>query len=172
MSNMPLTKYCPQCQQVKPSTDFHKNSTRYDGLASLCKVCKGKINKRYSQTENGQKSLKMRKERYRQSQKGKAKEREYKRSEKTKSSTRLYKRSRAGKLAYLRQRQNNPERFKAREAVVYAVKIGKLPRARTLKCQDCSESAIEYHHWSYEPEHWLDVIPLCKKCHTERHYTI
>ena len=25
------------------------------------------------------------------------------------------------------------------------------------------------HHWSYEREHWLDVIPLCLSCHRKVH---
>jgi len=28
---------------------------------------------------------------------------------------------------------------------------------------------IEGHHWSYYPDHWLDVIWLCAKCHREEH---
>lgn len=171
MPNIPATKYCPKCESVKPSDDFYVDSTRYDGLSSMCKVCKRGLDKGYSKTEAGQKSRQERKNRYRQSKKGRATERSYKQSEKVKLATRLYKRSEAGKLAYLRQRQNHPERFKAREAVIYAVKIGRLPRVSTLKCQDCGESAREYHHWSYEPEHWLDVIPLCKNHHSARHHT-
>lgn len=27
---------------------------------------------------------------------------------------------------------------------------------------------IEAHHWSYEPEHWLDVIWVCPRCHATR----
>lgn len=65
-----------------------------------------------------------------------------------------------------RHREKHPLRAKAREAVTYAVRIGKLPRVWTLKCAHCGNPAQQYHHhYGYEPEHWLDVIPLCKPCH-------
>jgi hypothetical protein len=39
-----------------------------------------------------------------------------------------------------------------------------------FKCRDCNEQAEEYHHYlGYAPEHWLDVIALCKDCHRQNH---
>lgn len=26
-----------------------------------------------------------------------------------------------------------------------------------------------YHHWSYAEERWLDVVPLCDRCHSGVH---
>lgn len=62
-----------------------------------------------------------------------------------------------------------PEKKKAKEAVKYAVKLGEIPKIKTQKCLCCDEQAIHYHHWSYEKEHWLDVIPLCRTCHVDIH---
>ena len=33
-------KYCPDCEQVKPLGEWHKNSTSSDGFASYCKACR------------------------------------------------------------------------------------------------------------------------------------
>lgn len=32
-----------------------------------------------------------------------------------------------------------------------------------------SNGKLNAHHWSYEPEHWLDVIWCCNKCHRHIH---
>jgi hypothetical protein len=60
-----------------------------------------------------------------------------------------------------------PEKYKAHEALTYAVKTGKLPAVQSQKCSVCkNKQAQEYHHHrGYDKEHWLDVIPVCSKCH-------
>jgi predicted RNA-binding Zn-ribbon protein involved in translation (DUF1610 family) len=35
-------KYCPRCKETKNSEDFYKSQGRYDGLDSMCKLCKKK----------------------------------------------------------------------------------------------------------------------------------
>ena len=74
-------------------------------------------------------------------------------------------------IAEYQKRHASTPRRKAREAVNTAVRYGKIPRASSLKCADCSNDAREYHHESYEPECWLDVVPLCAFCHKARHST-
>lgn len=55
-------------------------------------------------------------------------------------------------------------------AVRKAVLAGELPNIKTLVCADCGAPACDYHHYNgYEPEHLLDVVPLCRKCHRNRH---
>ncbi len=57
----------------------------------------------------------------------------------------------------------------ARWAVQNAVRDGKMPRAWSLPCADCSVMASEYdHHKGYEFEHRLDVQPVCQPCHKLR----
>lgn len=34
-----MLKKCSQCKQFEPLTEFHKNKTRKDGLATMCKDC-------------------------------------------------------------------------------------------------------------------------------------
>ena len=59
----------------------------------------------------------------------------------------------------------------AASAVSYEVKRGYMIPAKTLPCRDCGKSAQEYHHHlGYKKPHWLDVIPLCKSCHVQRHW--
>lgn len=51
ISSAPTTKLkkkrCPTCNFVKDVSEFYKNKTRPDGLASECKICKGKYCKEY-----------------------------------------------------------------------------------------------------------------------------
>lgn len=55
---------------------------------------------------------------------------------------------------------------KAHAAISYAVSKGRLNRAATFLCVSCNNQAHEWHHHlGYQPEHWLDVIPLCLSCH-------
>lgn len=62
------------------------------------------------------------------------------------------------------------QRTRARAAVSFATRTGKLPRARTVMCVDCVTSpAAEYdHHAGYDSANVLNVQPVCKPCHTAR----
>jgi len=44
-----MTKYCPQCKQIKPTGQFAKHKNRSDGLQSSCKDCQHKKAKIYFQ---------------------------------------------------------------------------------------------------------------------------
>lgn len=59
-----------------------------------------------------------------------------------------------------------PERYKARTKISNYIREKKIAHPSTLKCS-CGKQAAEYHHEDYSKP--LDVIPLCKKCHTKRH---
>jgi hypothetical protein len=64
------------------------------------------------------------------------------------------------------RRQRDKIRQTAAAAVHKAVRNGRLPKASELKCTCCPAQAVEYHHHNgYDKAHWLDVIPLCIKCH-------
>lgn len=61
-----------------------------------------------------------------------------------------------------------PNRTKemARAAVGNAVQAGYMPPAKCCNCANCYSPASEYHHHKgYDRENWLDVQPLCLKCH-------
>ncbi len=75
---------------------------------------------------------------------------------------------------YKRYRLRHADRIKekryAQNAVNRAIAKGQLQRPDTQKCHYCPEAAEQYHHHKgYEPEHWLDVEPTCRKCHTRIH---
>lgn len=46
-------KYCPGCKRIKDEEDFHKSTTRPNGLDAYCKVCKH--NKYIESTESNYK---------------------------------------------------------------------------------------------------------------------
>lgn len=60
-----------------------------------------------------------------------------------------------------------PEKAKARSVVSHAIRKGTLIRPE--KCEFCSANGrVEaHHHKGYEKENWLEVVWLCKKCHTK-----
>ena len=153
------TKVCSKCLIEKPVSEFTPYAIRKYGFRPQCKQCRTikqkafyKIHRKqclkqkveYYNSERGQKII----NEYRQSQKG----REGQRSS-----------SKAG-------RKKNPQRIAAEHAVERAVKSGKLPRASTQKCIICGKQAMDYHHnKGYAKKHWLDVIPVCRRCHTAIH---
>lgn len=69
-----------------------------------------------------------------------------------------------------KHQEKYPLKRKAQSCIHSVVSDGKIPPAKDLICKECGNSAKEYHHHlGYEREHWMDVIPLCKKCHRDRH---
>lgn len=69
--------------------------------------------------------------------------------------------------------ERNPLHERARKAVAYAVRTGELPNPNRLLCLDCghlgADRRHEYdHHNGYEPDHHLDVEPVCTTCHADR----
>lgn len=113
--------------------------------------------KRYHQSSEGKAAYK----RYNQSEKGKVVQKRYRQSEKGKANLRARKK---------RFNARNPNYIKAMAIVNNAVRDGKLPRLNTLLCSYCTNPAQQYHHHKgYAPEHWLDVLPVCIKCHKKIH---
>lgn len=62
------------------------------------------------------------------------------------------------------------------QAVAAALRAGTITYRRA--CEACGKSTkrgsgratgMVLHHWSYAPEHWLDVITLCVGCHRRVH---
>lgn len=62
--------------------------------------------------------------------------------------------------------KRNPQKYRAHQAVKYAIRVGKLVRPNT--CQRCgSERSIHAHHEDYSKK--LDVLWLCHACHVDVH---
>lgn len=59
----------------------------------------------------------------------------------------------------------------ARAKVNDWVRDNRMAHPSTLKCTKCGRQAEQYHHHNgYAKENWLDVIPVCAKCHHEAHH--
>jgi len=186
MSETIQTKRCSHCKQIKVIAEFPKDRNRPGGHAYQCKSCrkaymtlylkseKGKnTRKNYEGSPNGKVAIK----RYRQSEKGKVASRKrikkYHQTEKGKNTLlkarKKYAQSEKGKVYYKQWYLKHPEIRKAKSAIDWAVRTGKLPKVDSLKCA-CGKQAVEYHHHKgYSSKNWLDVIPVCKKCHSEHH---
>lgn len=129
-------KICSQCNQAKPLAEFFRCSRRKDGHQSDCKICHYEQCKAFFQTN-----------------KGRIAQKRYNQTEKSKTARKRY-------------HIQHPEYYKAYSVIRYAIKIGKLPHPTMLQCLYGNHLAQEYHHYlGYKPEHWLDVIPVCIKCH-------
>lgn len=67
----------------------------------------------------------------------------------------------------------DPQREKARKAVGYAVRTGKLQPADSQPCTDCGHRGTdrrhEYDHYlGYGDQYWLSVEVVCTLCHADR----
>ena len=139
-------KTCIKCGEEKDLSAFPKNNRSSDGRHGKCKTCTNDYLRAYRSTPEGA---------------AKEKERQQKR----------HARDRDKILARLKRHRNqHPERTKANSAVKTALRRGELAPASACECADCRTTpAQELHHDSYEREHWLDVVPLCRSCHRIRH---
>lgn len=179
MSKPTITKRCSDCKQTKSVLEFVKNRSKKDGYGCLCKPCNLKRTQKYYQTEKGKANRK----RYQQSKEGKLAVKRYRKTEKGKACIKHFRHSKKGKIlekrynhkkeskaARKRYHISHPEYRESSNLVKNAITAGKLPRPDTLKCHYCPEQAEQYHHYlGYEPEHRLDVVPVCRICHNKIH---
>lgn len=166
------TKTCRVCKQTKPLTEFYKSRVSRDGYINSCKDCRNAQIRRYQKTEKYKTYIKC----FQRSEKSKAYQKHYKeqysKSENGKAAQKRYNQSKKGRVRHVRHTKQavnrHPECYKARMAVRQAVVKGKLLKVDSLRCS-CGDIAKHYHHHKgYEQEHWLDVVPVCVKCHTSK----
>jgi hypothetical protein len=66
-----------------------------------------------------------------------------------------------------KSQKKHPEKQRARGFLSYYIRTGKI--LRPLKCEKClKEKRVEAHHCDYGKP--LEVLWVCKKCHTEIHW--
>src|SRR5574337_213362 len=65
--------------------------------------------------------------------------------------------------------KRNPSNTKARNRIGYLLRHGLIQR---MSCVICGDPETEGHHDSYAPEHWDDVVWLCKDHHEQWHSVI
>lgn len=153
-----LEKTCTTCGETKTVKEFRKDATRSDGYHSQCKECK-------SEVERVRRKIPKVKERQREHSKRHTQkyphEKTYKHREKYRETERACQK---------RWEATYPTARTAHKAVFAAIRQGQLPAVKECQCTKCGKQAAEYHHHrGYEPEHYLDVIPLCKSCHRLEH---
>lgn len=142
----PKEKECKACGEVKPISEYCRNSLGKDGYFAACKQCVYRRNVEWRKSPDGRAWVKKYRENH--PRHGPHSGQEYMREYRKK------------------YRERNQDKVAAGKAVGRAIKRGKIPHPATVSCKECGEQAREYHHHlGYEREHWLDVIALCRKCH-------
>jgi len=160
------TKQCNECLEIKIVSEFYRRNNRPCGYQSRCRKCSDQAHAEYIKTKKGRESIRHTGKKIRpyrrawdRSEKGKEKRRRYAQTEKGR------KLHREAQTMY---RKQNQEKIKAQSAVYTEVCAGRIPRASTLVCIECSNQANHYHHHNgYDEKHWLDVVPLCIDCHNK-----
>lgn len=133
-------KICRDCGKNRKLSSYYTHSEMLDGHLNKCKDCvKTRVKRRY----------------VREPKKIAAYERERFKTSNRKRKVLEYQKTR---------REKYPGKQKARVAVVYAIKMGRLTR---LPCEVCGEPKSEAHHGDYRKK--LDVRWLCFKHHRELH---
>ena len=137
---------CSKCKQVKPTSEFHVDSSRARGYSYRCKCCQ-------RQRVRGPKpcdpeSRRLLAERQRQYR--------IRNQEELRQKANAY-------------RHDNREKYKAAKALQRAIRYNVIPRAADCTCADCGAQAAHWHHESYAERDWLNVVALCGSCHKKRH---
>jgi hypothetical protein len=189
----PSEKRCYRCKQIKPLTEFYKNKSAKDGHQNRCKACSAEYGRQYRATEHGRAKTNEWARKYRATERVKQYRHEYKMRpdvkarERANANKRLktpkgqkkqnrYNSSQSHLDAvhrYQAKKRKDPEfrlMERARNSIAVAVYRGKMKPASDLFCVQCGNPAQEYHHHlGYEREHWHDVIPVCRECHSAIH---
>lgn len=157
MSETIIEKHCPKCKKVKALADFYKNRTKPAGVQYWCKKCMDILHYKYIKTPHG-----------------KAVQDKHTHSVKFKATQMAYRQTATGKSNLTKSNakyaRNNPNKRKAKDAIHTQTRNGNMPLVTECQCTQCGKNAKQYHHYlGYEPEHWLDVIPLCRICHKALH---
>jgi len=160
----PITKRCAKCKEIRPVSEFWKVRSRPDGLETRCRKCAYAACKKYRQSEKGKLATKTHWRKWRETESGRISYfKQIKRFRKSPHGIEVARRAQRASEA------RHPDRKKARAAVWYAVKSGKIKSPHEMKCADCEANANQYHHESYATDKWFDVTPLCDICHLARH---
>ncbi len=182
-------KKCKVCGQTKPLEEFYKvskaRSHMGDGHVTLCKVChnakakspeqlaRNRIRdkkrekdpkrlisqRRYRTSELFKLGQKRRYKKYRQTEHGHTKILKYQRE---------YQKTETAKKRVGRYRLKYPEKRKAQIKLNNALQYGKIKRPNF--CSICNKSCKpQGHHYDYSKP--LNVIWMCKKCHSDLHWS-
>lgn len=157
-----MGKVCFKCGVEKPLSDFYKHPQMADGHVNKCKSC----NKRDVKDNRDFKAgYYLKYDRNRPNAKLRSDLCTLRNKEKYRTCKEFRDKALASKDVW---RKNNQHKRDAQNAANNAVRDGKIER-KSL-CEHCGDGGrLQKHHWSYEKEHWLDVVWLCPSCHGKEH---
>ena len=136
-------KICFKCDIEKPITEYYKHPKTADGHLNKCKDCTKKdVDKRDKELRKNPEYIEKEKQRARE---------KYYRLEYRGKNKPTYEQSRARQLKY---REMYPEKYKA--------------KSKTSKMK-AKIKGNHLHHWSYNEEHFKDVIELSVAGHNQVH---
>ena len=145
-------RLCKKCNVEKDVSEFY-------AFKSDCKSCVRKYVNEYRNSEKGKAVRKKEAINARLSGKKQVRQKRYEQSEKGKLQQKKYDAKRYGS-------KEGKARLSAKNAVKYALKVGKLVKQ---PCWICGEIMSEAHHPSYAEDMRLAVTWLCKTHHNEIH---
>lgn len=127
-----------------------------------CKKCGESKHEDYFYTQNKRWKSNFCKECHRE--KCKESFRKYRKTEKYKNYLKKYKKTNSFKEVRKRSEKKFPEKNKARRALLYKIRVGKIKR---LPCQICGKIKSQAHHRDYSKP--FDIIWLCVEHHHKLH---
>lgn len=156
-------KRCFKCGVEKPLSEFYKHPAMSDGHVNKCKDCNKK---------DVHRNREERADYYREYDRNRKNADERNRKNNEREKQRCLEDSQYRLKTLERKKEwceKNQHKRQAHYTVGNALRDGKIEKPSC--CEHCGTSAksIEAHHWSYLPEHWLDVIWLCTTCHGKEH---
>lgn len=155
-----ITRRCWECHVWKVLAEFYTSKRGKYGRGYDCKECHDKRNLKHRDTEAGRRQCRLTGRRFYHSEKGALYRKQYRALAHVKTQ-RL-----ASNKRYI---SANVAARKAHDAVKRAVNKGRLPRPSSFKCSRCNNPARHYHHESYGRSDWLNVTPICARCHKTTH---
>ena len=148
-------KQCSKCSEYKPEDAFYIRNKETGALYSQCIHCmraKDKESYKANRTDRIEKSKQWIRDNY----------------ENHLQNARRYNSRHSTARAFRAKlfRESSPEKIRARNAVGYAVRSGKLTKPD--RCQNCGKiGSVEGHHHDYSKP--LDVRWICTLCHMRLH---
>jgi hypothetical protein len=159
-------KVCRGCGELKELKEYYAHKQMSDGHLNKCKCCVksrvsthrsdniGKVQEYDRNRPNHRERVEDAKQRYKD--KRKQGDAEFLEKDRLRCKT---------------DQLKHPLKYLARNKLSHSIRDGNIIKPE--ECMHCGSSEqLQGHHWSYEEEHWLDVIWLCTSCHGKEHIKI